>query len=449
MGLYDTKYYPDKFYIKFDMEKIENLLHLDDHNQYSLELAVFIHEFYHYLTNISTFQGLRAFNVSFQDKIRIITIVQKCCGLDGFPLLSNTRDDCKYLIDYWKDINEIILGDSALKKIASEIHNSPSKRVRITNIRKVAHEIQTPINKKIVSGIRELVYLDVEGITTSSFMLPIAAIDEFLSSSIDEYLHESDATNNLELLKKRPFYPYLIFDDILRFYGIYQINANYKILIAYKALHGQNPAVNLIEIIECVSENIDEFLADPIGFLESHFHWEESKLLATQLWYLYGFIEECKDHKRYNLASVSSIIYNGGGKAAIKLQNDPYYFVRPYFEYDLKTTEGRSLFLDFLKNILKDFNSFLQLKGRELMDIFNDPEKNHLALMLASYEILEGAEKSKIIERGQKEYDFEENPEKDKIENLPDKLPLTRIWHNALNDLSFYLLYLDYFRDKK
>lgn len=64
--------------------------------------------------------------------------------------------------------------------------------------------------------------------------------------------------------------------------------------------------------------------------------------------------------------------------------------------------------------------------------------------MLAMYEILNGVENNKIIERKERRYDFDGKPESDKLENLPDTLPLTLIWHNALNDLSFYALYLKY-----
>lgn len=445
MGLYDTKYYPDKFYIKFDVDKVENILHLDENNEFSIELAIFIHEFYHYLTNISTFQGLRAFNVSFQDKIRIITIVQKrCAGLDGFPLFKNNRKDCKSLIDYWKHINEIILGDSALRQIASEISNSPNKKVSIKNIRIEPLKMEVPLDNEKILGIREMVFLEADGIPTSSFMLPIAAIDEFLSSSIDEYLFQTNTTDNLELLKQRPFYPYLIFDEILRFFGIYRLDAKHKILIAYKALHGQNPVVNMIQIIDCISKDFDNFIANPIDFLENRFHWNEQELLVPQLEYLFGFIQECNIQKRYNLANVSSIIYERGRVANLKLQEDPYFFIRPFIEYDFSTTEGRAGYIDFIKNLLINFDGFLQLKGRELININTDPEKNHLALMLAMYEILNGVENNKIIERKERRYDFDGKPESDKLENLPDTLPLTLIWHNALNDLSFYALYLKY-----
>ena len=96
MNINDITYFPDKFYIRFDEDVVDNLVHLDGNDQYGIELSVFIHEFYHYLANITTFQGLRAFNVCFQDKIRIVTrLLKRCGGLDAFPLTSNLRDDCK------------------------------------------------------------------------------------------------------------------------------------------------------------------------------------------------------------------------------------------------------------------------------------------------------------------------------------------------------------------
>lgn len=57
MSINNIKYFPDKFYIRFDDDVVDNLLHLDCNNQYGVELSVFIHEFYHYLANITTFLG--------------------------------------------------------------------------------------------------------------------------------------------------------------------------------------------------------------------------------------------------------------------------------------------------------------------------------------------------------------------------------------------------------
>lgn len=445
MNLYETKYYPDKFYIKFDDENIENLLTIDDCGQFGLELSVFIHEYYHYLTNITTFQGLRSFNAIFQDKIRIITKIQKKCGgLDGFPLFSNNREDCQPLIKYWKDVDDIITGDSALHRIALEINNSPAKRVQISNISYEYMPLSVEIDGKLIEGEHEMVFLDVDGITNNHFMLPIAAVDEFLSASIDEYLFQTDTTDNIRLLQARPYYPYLFFDEILNFMGLSQLDAKLKIIIAYKALHGNNPTVNLIEILKKISTDEDKFLNDPFIFLETHFNWRAHNLLEGPLRYAYLFIIECESHGRLNLANVYKLIFNKVQLARQKLESDPYYFIRPLIKNDLGKIEGRVNYLNFLKTLLKDFNSFLQLKNHKLVDAFCNPDKTPLAFMLVTYEILKGAEKYKFIERTTNDYDLDDSIGFDKLENLPTKLPLTAIWHIALNDLSFYKLYLDY-----
>lgn len=452
MSLYETKYYPDKFYIKFDEEKFDNLLTIDDCGQFGLELSVFIHEYYHYLTNITTFQGIRSFNAIFQDKIRIITIIQKKCGgLDGFPLFSNNREDCQPLIKYWKDVDDIITGDSALQRIALEINNSPAKRVQISNISYEYMPLSVEINGELIEGEHEMVFLDVDGITNNHFMLPIAAVDEFLSASIDEYLFQTDTTDNIRLLQGRPYYPYLFFDEILNFMGRSQIDAKLKIIIAYKALHGNNPTVNLIEILKKISNDEDKFVNDPFTFLETHFNWIAHDHFEQSLKYAYSFINECHNHGRLNLANVYSIIYNKAQLARQKLESDPYYFIRPLINSDLKIKEGRENYLNFLKTLLTEFNSFLQLKDHKLVDAFCNPEKTPLAFMLAAYEILKGAEKYKFIERTVTEYDLDldDSVGFDKLENLPTKTPLTAIWHIALNDLSFYALYLDYRNKRK
>lgn len=446
MGINDIKYFPDKFYIRFDEDVVGNLVHLDCNNQYSVELSVFIHEFYHYLANITTFQGLRAFNACFQDKIRIVTrLLKRCGGLDAFPLTTNKRVDCKASIAYWKGVDDITTGDSALRTKALEIDNSPSRRVRLKNVDIKQVPLTVSLDTGDVQGAREMVYLEVDGIADSTFALPIAAIDEMLSSSIDEYLFVTGSTENRDILSGRPFYPYSFFDELLHYYRMERVEARYKIILSYKAIHGDNPVVNLIHILEKVSTDVECFYQDPFNYLEKYFPNNEYALLNAPCLYLYNFINECESAGRHNLANACSIIYKRGRRAAEHLKRDPYYFIRPLVENDLTTVVDRQKYLQFLKDMIGEFDAFLQLKDKRLIGAFSDPEKNHLAFVLAIYEILHGLENYRIVERTISDYEFDGDPtDCDKFSNLPDRLPLTAVWHNALNDLSLYALYLDY-----
>lgn len=446
MNINDITYFPDKFYIRFDEDVVDNLVHLDGNDQYGIELSVFIHEFYHYLANITTFQGLRAFNVCFQDKIRIVTrLLKRCGGLDAFPLTSNLRDDCKSSIAYWKGVDEITIGDSALRTKALEIDNSPSRKIRLKDVDIKQVPLTVSLDTGDVQGAREMVFLEVDGIADNKFVLPIAAIDEMLSSSIDEYLFVTGTSEYREVLSQRPFYPYSFFDELLHYYGMDWVDAKYKIILSFKAIHGDNPVVNLIQILKKVSTEVDSFYQDPLNYLEKHFPANDYALLNGPCMYVYNFIKECDSAGRHNLANACSIIYERGRRAAEHLKRDPYYFIRPLVENDLTTTAGRQNYLDFLKDLIGEFDAFLQLKDKKLIGAFSEPEKNHLAFVLAIYEILDGLENSKIVERTVTQYEFDGDPaDCDKLENLPDQLPLTTVWHNALNDLSLYALYLDY-----
>lgn len=73
MDINKIKYYPDKFYICLDGFDLDNLDTFTNDVTFSQQQAIYLHEYYHYLTNITTFAGLREFNLVFQDKIRIIT----------------------------------------------------------------------------------------------------------------------------------------------------------------------------------------------------------------------------------------------------------------------------------------------------------------------------------------------------------------------------------------
>ena len=99
------------------------------------------------------------------------------------------------------------------------------------------------------------------------------AIDEFLSSAIDEYLFENDLSDiDPSTLSKRPYYPYRIFDDLLKFYDVFRPSAFEKIILAYYALNSFNPSVKLVEILEIVKrDGYEKFQENPEGYLMSQF----------------------------------------------------------------------------------------------------------------------------------------------------------------------------------
>ena len=450
MDLKNIGYMPDKFYIKFNEDNLDNLIKLDENNKFSEELSVFIHEYYHYLNNVTTFQGLRSFNYNFIDKVKLITRLQ-CFGggLKAFPVNENSDPNCQDEIKYWYDTNKLDSGDSNVVKIAEEINNTQTRRVRLINIRPVEEVLDCIVGGQVISGPRTHVQLEVEGIKADKFNLNLAALDEFLSASIDELLYENDVTDNMEILQNRHFYPYRFFDELLRFKGLEREEPKFKLLIVYKAMHTDNPTVKLIEIIDRVAENPEEFYNSPIEYLEKNFPINEIQWIDKSLQYLYDSSQEFGSlkHKRYNLSNVLNIIYNTVSQAKCKLMGDPYYFVRVFIENDLKTIEGRKRVLEFIKENLKVFNCFLQLKEGKLIDPFKCKYEPHIKLILAIHEILSGVENERYLSRNTDRYKYQldENPEDYKIENFHEP-PFTSIWQIAMNELSFMGLYLE---DKK
>lgn len=71
IDLTKIKYYPDRFYICLDGFDIDNLTTFITDLQIGQEQSIFIHEYYHYLTNIATFSGIRQFNLNFCDRFRV------------------------------------------------------------------------------------------------------------------------------------------------------------------------------------------------------------------------------------------------------------------------------------------------------------------------------------------------------------------------------------------
>lgn len=86
IDLDSIKYFQDKFFLRLNGFDLENLNTFADDATFSQQQAIYMHEYYHYLTNLTTFYGARQFNCRFQDRVRLITILLKKRGLDAFPL---------------------------------------------------------------------------------------------------------------------------------------------------------------------------------------------------------------------------------------------------------------------------------------------------------------------------------------------------------------------------
>lgn len=104
IDLTKVKYYPDRFYICLDGFDTDNLTTFLTDLDIGQHQAVFIHEYYHYLTNITTFPGIRQFHANFCDRFRIVCILNFKEGLKAFPLENNNLSTCTDLIDYWQDV---------------------------------------------------------------------------------------------------------------------------------------------------------------------------------------------------------------------------------------------------------------------------------------------------------------------------------------------------------
>lgn len=59
IDLTKIKYYPDRFYLCLDGFDIKNLTSFITDLQIGKQQSIFIHEYYHYLTNIATLPGIR------------------------------------------------------------------------------------------------------------------------------------------------------------------------------------------------------------------------------------------------------------------------------------------------------------------------------------------------------------------------------------------------------
>lgn len=448
MDLNKIKYHPDRYYIRLDGFDLNNLSTFAEDATFSQQQAIYIHEYYHYLTNITTFFGVRQFNLVFQDKVRLLSNLLAKAGLDAFPINSNNRIDCKYEIDYWRDIDKIVELDDLDDVFAEKVKNSPNKKFSIVRYRKNSLDISVEVRGRQYHGKHTYYTFDISGVPMAShFNLSDGMIDEFLSRSIDEYLFQHDLANNCEILRAQDFYPYEVFDELLQYFGFKYVDSRLKIYIAYFCLHAVNPIDCLIKTLRAIKiKGFERFESAPEDFLNKLRDGNELKLYAVMLKGESEYIEECLKGGRRNLADTMTLIYQKQYTAYIHLSKDFFYFIRPFLVDGIDTEDGRKEFLNLFKEIRNEMDEPILVQDGVMHDADSDTYKNHLAMHVAAYEIFDSLTVNRIAKRLQNRKQKYEYPktslDNDLIENFPDTPPLTETWHVALNDLSLYKLYL-------
>lgn len=445
--LKDIKYYPDRFYIRLNGCDIEHLFEPTDDFTLTLDQSVFIHEYYHYLTNISTFQGVRSFHAAFGDLFRLVTILTHRRGFDAFPVNQNILEDCAYEVGYWNSLNDIFREDNVNQALALETKNSPSGQFRIVNIEKeIGEEFFVKKDGKEYKGRREYVRLDIEDLPqTTQFRLPIGAIDEFLSASIDEFLFEKGLSNYTEIFNDRPFYPYAAYDKIIQYFGL-RLGSREKIWVAYYALHACNPAVTLYGILQkVVKDGQDQLENNPCEYLEKNFPvLSQYDCLINELDH---FIEEAKQARRQLTAQLLAYFQDRFITANALIKKDPFYFVRPFLVDNLDDIRGRQEFWIDMMRIKTCFPEPLFITGKEFKTTRPYEYGADLTILaLAIYEIIESLENNKVAKRldhYKNKYDFPDGYDCFEDVSTFSVPPLRAYWHKALNEIGLYKFYLD------
>ena len=443
----DIKYYPDRFYIRVNGCDMNDLFSPNDDFTLSLDQAVFIHEYYHYLTNITTFQGVRSFFAAFCDMMKIVVNLTHRGGLASFPIDKNTLPSCAYLTQYWRDEKEIFKEDNIDKKLAEETENSPSHKFKIKGMMKeIGNPYSVVVNGKEIKGCREYLKIEIEGLQqTTNFHLSIGALDEFLSASIDEYIWENNLADNRQVFNNRYFYPYLTFDAILEYLGL-NLRCRSKMLIAYYALHSKNPSIAFYNMLQQVKKDgQDAIERNPAKYMEAHFSiFVEYEGLINGI---EEFIEEAKTQKRILTAHLLAYYQDRFITAIALLKKDPLFFIRPFLIDNLDDVRSRQDFWIGFIRIKTCFPEPLMIQGKDF--ITTRPSEycaDLTVLALAIYEIMESLEKNQVAKRldhYKNKYNYP-----DGVVNFEDVAsfqdpPLKSYWHKALNELGLYQFYRD------
>jgi hypothetical protein len=163
MDLTKIKYYPDRFYISLDGFDTDNLTTFITDSNIRQQQAIFIHEYYHYLTNITTFPGIRQFHANFCDRFRIVINLTFKEGINAYPINTNKKESCKELIKYWQDVSEIIDEDDIEYDLVTETEQFIYKRFDISSVQIVDIPKSFTINGQTITGGRQAVKIEIEG----------------------------------------------------------------------------------------------------------------------------------------------------------------------------------------------------------------------------------------------------------------------------------------------
>ena len=293
-----------------------------------------------------------------------------------------------------------------------------------------------------------MIKINIVGLVNINFFnLTFGAIDEFLSSSIDEYLYENDLSDiNPSELSQRPFYPYTFFDKLLSFYNIQRPSAFEKILISYFALNSFNPPVKMIEILEKLKTgDYEEFQNNPEQYLLRHF--SDTPQYDSVLNGINDFAIETEKQGRIHISQALKYYYDKFYTAQKLKENDFFYFMRPFFTPETNTARGKQKFLLALSRIINQFTPPVILKD----NVFRYVDKlttfgESTMLILATYEIFESLNTNSIAKRPEylkAKYSFpDQDPDCDNFKTYSHP-PIRVVFQLALNEISLFKIYLD------
>ncbi|UMQ40596.1 hypothetical protein MKS83_14450 [Chryseobacterium sp. Y16C] len=455
IDLTKVKYYPDRFYICLDGFDIENLTTFLSDLSIGEQQSIFIHEYYHYLTNIATFAGIRQFALNFCDRFKATTILAVAKGLDAFPINTNNHQNCAEMVKYWADALELLNDDDIDYNVIQETARSPNKKFSISSIEIIEKPMDVLVDGNVISGGRKFIAISVCGLSSiKSFNLTFGAIDEFLSSAIDEYLFEKDMSDvNPSILSNRPFYPYCFFDELFKFYGIYPASAFEKIIIGYFSLNSPNPPITLINILKKLQNGAyNEFKKNPEDFLMTNFF--ENSQYENVLNYIKSFADQCFEQGRIHIAQALYYYYDKFYMSQKLKENDYFFFVRPFFVKAEETLRMKQKFSLSLSRIINLFSPPVILKDKQFFYIDKLTSFGEsTVLILATYEILESIKTNKIAKRPpnlKAKYNFPDgDPNCDTFELFTPPPIYGTAFRLALNEIGLYGLYLKELEAKK
>ena len=249
-------YRPHTFFISIENDAELNLLsseadpNLEIDAPFDCAVPTHVHEYVHFLHNISTGSGLNCFRAN----LWLVRLLRDCSDVEGRVVRQEPHEaQLKNLLNAAAEWNEVLYGK------ARWVDLQPPENVRVWTF-KTVHRKQWKINLSDLNHSVELVTIDVEaqtrdGIVNGSLDIGYDFISEGVAYEVERGLYCANGKQASEINKTVQAYPYLAFEALLEHLVGRPTTVIERIQLGVCSLMCTSPAEALFDLAESLRQH--------------------------------------------------------------------------------------------------------------------------------------------------------------------------------------------------